>query len=152
MPLRTKGLISKSLYNKLVLFAKSVNTKVVYNSLAMARKKNDGRGRMGGRQKGTPNKVTSTLKDWLEALINDNRKQITEDLKIISPAQRLKILERLLCYVIPKQASLGIEAQVEAEYKAILQAMGNMDDEALNLLAEKLYKLEERKKDNEDNG
>jgi hypothetical protein len=152
MPLRTKGLISKSLYNKLVLFAKYVNTKVVYNSLAMARKKNDGRGRMGGRQKGTPNKVTSTLKDWLEALINDNRKQITEDLKIISPAQRLKILERLLCYVIPKQASLGIEAQVEAEYKAIEQAMGNMDDEALNLLAEKLYKLEERKKDNEDNG
>ena len=36
----------------------------------MARQKNDGKGRMGGRQKGTPNKVTGTVKEWLADLID----------------------------------------------------------------------------------
>lgn len=41
----------------------------------MARLKNDGRGRLGGRVKGTPNKVTGTLKGWITDLINSNRLQ-----------------------------------------------------------------------------
>ena len=42
----------------------------------MARQKNDGRGRIGGRSKGTPNKVTSTIKDWISQIIDDNREQV----------------------------------------------------------------------------
>ena len=46
----------------------------------MARQKNDGRGRLGGRAVGTPNKVSGTLKEWLTSLIDKNRKQIEKDL------------------------------------------------------------------------
>lgn len=37
-------------------------------------------GRLGGRAKGTPNRFTGELREWLEQLINDNREQIQADL------------------------------------------------------------------------
>lgn len=73
----------------------------------MAREKNDGRGRMGGRQKGTPNKTTSKVRDWLARLIDRNRKQMEEDLKALTPRERLQILERLMGYVVPKQQAVS---------------------------------------------
>lgn len=80
-------------------------TKVVFFS--MARQKNDGKGRMGGRQKGTPNKVTANVRDWLSELINKNRNQIESDLKRLDPKDRLQVLEKLLQYVLPKQQSVS---------------------------------------------
>lgn len=115
----------------------------------MGRKKNDGRGRLGGRAKGTPNKATSTFKEWLEGLLDDNRKQIAADLKVIAPYERLKMLERLSSYVMPKQASIGIQAQIEAEYKALQMAMQNLNDTTLEKIAEKMYQLEQKDKGNE---
>lgn len=73
----------------------------------MARQKNDGKGRMGGRQKGTPNKVTANVRDWLSELINKNRNQIESDLKRLDPKDRLQVLEKLLQYVLPKQQSVS---------------------------------------------
>lgn len=69
----------------------------------MARQKNDGKGRMGGRQKGTPNKVTASVKDWLSELIDKNRGQIEADIKGLEPKDRLQVLEKLMQYVVPKQ-------------------------------------------------
>lgn len=69
----------------------------------MARQKNDGKGRMGGRAKGTPNKVTRPLKEWLCYLVDENREQIESDLKALSPKDRLIMFEKLLQYVVPKQ-------------------------------------------------
>ena len=40
----------------------------------MARQKNDGKGRIGGRAKGTPNKVTASLREFIKKMIDDNRK------------------------------------------------------------------------------
>lgn len=68
----------------------------------MARQKNDGRGRLGGREKGTPNKVTGTLKNWITDLINSNRLQMEKDLKKLAPKDRLIFFEKLMQYVIPK--------------------------------------------------
>ena len=39
----------------------------------MGRNKNDGFGRFGGRQKGTPNKVNSELKEWITQILNDGK-------------------------------------------------------------------------------
>lgn len=72
----------------------------------MARQKNDGKGRIGGRAKGTPNKITSTVKDWISQLIDDNRSQIEKDIKRLSPKDRLQVFEKLMQYVIPKQQSV----------------------------------------------
>lgn len=73
----------------------------------MGRIKNDGRGKTGGRVKGTPNKITSTLKEFISDLIDDNREQILADLRQLEPKERLMILERLMGYVIPKQQAIG---------------------------------------------
>ena len=59
-----------------------------------------------GRPKGTPNKVTTTLKEWITKLIDCNRKQIERDFKQLSARDRLLIIERLLPYVIPKQQTI----------------------------------------------
>ena len=68
----------------------------------MTRQKNDGRGRLGGRQKGTPNKVTATLREWVADLLDRNRERIEEDLEALEPKDRLLMLERLMGYVLPK--------------------------------------------------
>lgn len=73
----------------------------------MAREKNDGKGRLGGRTKGTPNKVTSTVKEWLAELIDKNRKQMEKDIKQLEPRERLQVLEKLMPYVIPKQQAVS---------------------------------------------
>lgn len=69
----------------------------------MARLKNDGKGRLGGRAKGTPNRVTANVKDWISQVIDKNRRQMERDLKALSPKDRLLMLEKLMQYVIPKQ-------------------------------------------------
>ena len=68
----------------------------------MARQNNDGKGRMGGRQKGTPNKVTGTVKEWLADLIDKNRGQIEADLQQLEPKERLAMLEKFMQYIVPK--------------------------------------------------
>lgn len=80
----------------------------------MARQKNDGRGRLGGRAAGTPNKVTGTLKNWITDLINCNRLQIEKDLKRLDPKDRLMFLEKMMQYVIPKQAAQQVKLDFES--------------------------------------
>jgi len=95
----------------------------------MSRQKDDGRGRMGGRQKGTPNKVTSTVKEWLAQLIDKNRRQMERDIKDLEPKDRLQVLERLMQYVVPKQQA--VQAEVD---------FNKMTDEQLDTLVSELTK------------
>jgi len=46
----------------------------------MARQKNDGRGRLGGRAKGTPNR-TVTVQEWAAGMLNGNRKKFEQAMK-----------------------------------------------------------------------
>ncbi len=62
-----------------------------------------------GRPKGTPNKITQDMRQWLAAVIDDNREQIVEDLQALEPRDRLMILERLMQYVIPKQQAVSAD-------------------------------------------
>jgi uncharacterized protein (UPF0305 family) len=66
----------------------------------MARLK--GTKKTGGRVKGTPNKVTSNLREWLGKLIDKNRLQIARDIKALDPKERLMILEKFMQYTVPK--------------------------------------------------
>lgn len=62
----------------------------------------------GGRCKGTPNKVTGTLKEYISEIIDDNRERIKEDLELLEPKDRLQILEKMMQYVIPKQKEIDM--------------------------------------------
>ena len=77
----------------------------------MARQKNDGRGRIGGRQKGTPNKTTSTIK----AFIQDQWQKYQEDgtfeadIKNLKPFQRILVMEKLAQYLSPKMKAVDLD-------------------------------------------
>lgn len=95
----------------------------------MGRQKDDGKGRMGGRQKGTPNKVTATVKEWLSQLIDKNRRQMERDIKILEPKDRLQVLEKLMQYVVPKQQA--VQAEID---------FNKLSDEQLDTLVGELTK------------
>jgi hypothetical protein len=61
---------------------------------------------MGGRTKGTPNKTTAQIKDWVVALIGRNTEQIEEDLLAMEPKDRVMMFERLMRYVLPTQTTI----------------------------------------------
>lgn len=91
----------------------------------MPRQKNDGRGRLGGRAAGTPNKISGTLKEWLTSLIDKNREQIEKDLQNLEPKERLQIIERLMQYVIPKQAAQQVKLDFDSLTDEQLQQLVN---------------------------
>lgn len=93
----------------------------------MARQKNDGKGRIGGRQKGTPNKVTASVKDWVAQVIDKNRRQMERDIKALEPKDRLQMLEKLMQYVVPKQQA--VSANVD---------FNKLSDEQLDLIVDEL--------------
>lgn len=116
----------------------------------MARKANDGRGRLGGRAKGTPNKSTSDLKNWLSGLLNDNRNQFEKDLRELLPEERIKVLSGLFNYVIPKQQSLSVEEQIRNETESLSRWLEQAPDEAIEGIARRVVELQKINSQNDD--
>ncbi len=63
----------------------------------------------GGRQAGTPNKVSGDLKEFIVDLLNDNREQIKEDLKAMRPKERISAYLSMMQYVLPKQQAVSAD-------------------------------------------
>lgn len=80
-------------------------------------------GNPNGRPKGSPNKTTTEVRQWLSKLIDKNKRQIERDLKALEPKDRLVILEKFMSYTVPKMQS--IQAQIE---------LNNLTDEQLDNL------------------
>lgn len=110
------------------------------------RKKNDGRGRLGGRTVGTPNKVTADIKSWIQKVIEGNRKQFEKDLKLIAPVERLKILSNLLQYVTPKMQSISANEMLEAEYKRLEILLKDTPDVYIEEISNKIIELQDGQK------
>jgi hypothetical protein len=64
-----------------------------------------GQKKTGGRTKGTPNRVTSDLRTWINDLLNKNRATFEADLQRLEPQQRLLLLLKLLDFAVPKWKS-----------------------------------------------
>jgi hypothetical protein len=63
----------------------------------------------GGRVKGTPNKVTQTTREWVQMLINNNRRQLERDLAELEAKERWQVIEKLMQYTLPKMQSVESE-------------------------------------------
>ena len=108
----------------------------------MSRQKNDGRGRLGGRSKGTPNKVSNDIRSWVEAILSKNKAQIEQDFAIVDPDSRLRFVEKLIAYVVPKKMAVTIEEQMAEEYKQLEALLSKCPQEAIDRIAEKVIELQ----------
>lgn len=88
-------------------------------------------GNPNGRPKGSPNKATKSVREWLSKLIDDNREQIKKDLASLEPKERLQVLEKFMQYTVPKMQS--VEARVDIDRLSDSQV-----DQVINELSEKL--------------
>lgn len=64
----------------------------------------------GGRQTGTPNKVTKELREQLKNILSAELSELPEMLKNMQPDKRLDIVIKLMPYCMPKIES------IEAKY------------------------------------
>ena len=98
----------------------------------MARQKGDGRGRLGGRKAGTPNKVTKELKEFISSFLEGHREDFEESFNLIEdPEKRCAIYLGLIPYAAPKLSSV--------EYKDKSQKQ-TLDDELDEISGEKTRK------------
>jgi hypothetical protein len=59
----------------------------------------------GGRQKGTPNKLTKELRSIMKEVIYNELENIEERLDQLEPKHRLELVVKLMPYVFPKMES-----------------------------------------------
>ncbi|NDV82266.1 hypothetical protein [Bacteroides sp. 51] len=107
----------------------------------MARPK--GTPKTGGRKAGTPNKATLDTKQWIAAIIDNNRERFEKDLDSLEPKERIVIIEKLMSYVTPKMQSVSVEAQIQAEYESLSKLLKEAPEEAIDKIAEKVIKMKE---------
>lgn len=66
-----------------------------------------------GRPKGTPNKVTSDLRDCVKVFVDKNMKNMQVEFDKLEGKDKLLFLEKMMQYVLPKQQAMQIDATVE---------------------------------------
>lgn len=89
----------------------------------------------GGRQKGTPNKITKAVRTTLVKVINRNMRTIQRDFDALDPKDRLLLLEKFMQYVVPKQSTIKAEIsdlnedELNSVATRILNEIKNNEDE-----------------------
>lgn len=63
----------------------------------------------GGRQQGTPNRLTSELRSILKNILAKELETIPDNLQKLEPKERLEITIKLIPYVLPKIEPVSIE-------------------------------------------
>ncbi len=113
----------------------------------MARQKNDGKGRLGGRAKGTPNKATTDLKTWVASILDDGRDKFVESLDKLEPSEFIRVFTGLLNYALPKQAPTTPDDMLEKEKKMMQELLLSMPEEMIDRVAKRLVELNEKEED-----
>lgn len=122
---------------------------------APGRKKGDGKGRLGGRTAGTPNKANAEIKAAFAKLIGDYLDDtprakgglpysLTKDLEQMQPQERARIITGLAPYIIPRQQALSVEDQSRIEADALTQWLQTAPDEAIDAIAAKVLEMQAR--------
>tara|TARA_B100000787_G_C16155017_1_gene278455 strand:- start:949 stop:1194 length:246 start_codon:yes stop_codon:yes gene_type:complete len=61
----------------------------------------------GGREKGTPNKLTKELRSVLKDILYQELEQIQEHLDSLKPKERIELLIKLMPYILPKVTNVS---------------------------------------------
>ena len=84
-----------------------------------------GQGRIAGRQKGTPNRTSTTLKNTIEGIVNRQVETLESDLEGLDGRDKINFVLKLIEYVLPKQREQKIN-------------FNEMTDTEINTLIERL--------------
>lgn len=120
----------------------------------MARQKNDGRGRIGGRAVGTPNKTTGAVKTAISEIVGEylsnegqgkkKRFSLLTDLESMQPTDRAKLMTGLASYIIPKQQALSVEDQARIEFDSLMEFIETAPETAIDAIAKKVLELQNK--------
>ena len=61
----------------------------------------------GGREKGTPNRLTKELRSILKDILYQELEDVQERFKLLEPKERIELLIKLMPYIIPKVTSIS---------------------------------------------
>ena len=61
----------------------------------------------GGRQKGTPNKLTKELRSVLKDVLYQELEQIQTHLDSLKPKERVELVIKLIPYILPKVTTIS---------------------------------------------
>lgn len=69
----------------------------------------------GGRAKGTPNKVTSTMRENIKKVLDPyfQSEQFAQDIGALPSKERLDVVEKFTAYVVPKLQSTTLDVKSE---------------------------------------
>jgi hypothetical protein len=82
--------------------------------------------KVGGRQKGVPNRATKAFRDFLGAFLLEEMEFLPANFKAIkSPEKKLELLIKLLPYIVPKMQDLSLENLPDNKLTAILEILSN---------------------------
>lgn len=97
----------------------------------MGRLPNDGRGRLGGRAKGTKNYGLIPLDEWAEDIVNRRRRQFMDDLDRLTPQERAPILGQIFAALLSSDETRTTTRTIpRTRYQALrlLNRKGTPDD------------------------
>jgi hypothetical protein len=95
-----------------------------------------------GRPKGTPNRSTKELKQFVFNLLEQNQETIERDFNEATPSKRLQYFIQLLGYVLPKPQSYD----VRAEFYQLEMMLSRTPEQFIEKIAEKISVLSEQSK------
>lgn len=100
-----------------------------------------GHARYGGRQKGTPNKVTRDLFAKLEEKSFDPWAEMIEIARDMNHPDRTTAIKEMLQYIYPKRKAVEVSGSMDLRVQQELDAlMGLSEEELKKLLVEALKK------------
>ncbi len=86
--------------------------------------------RYGGRQKGTPNKATASIREAVDNVLGGymNNGQMLEDFKVLDSKERLEIAIKLMQFVAPKMKSVDVAVSSDQKLENVAQRLARLGD------------------------
>ena len=73
----------------------------------------EGHEKQGGREKGTENKLSGTLRDMMNNFLSDHYSKFVEDFESLKPVERTKVYTNCLQFVLPKINAINLDTGPE---------------------------------------
>jgi hypothetical protein len=83
----------------------------------------------GGRQAGTPNKITAELRVRIKSFLENNFTTVEHDFKKLDPEKRIALYEKYLKFALPQLQTTSVDLNIE-----------KMTDEELTILINRMIK------------